>query len=122
MGDSAEKAQFWSSFCGDYPVSFLDSHGLYRLQVHDDPRDIFGGLLPFHVAIYSLAVYHYTPPLVISSPPHLFYQLGLILCWISTYWCAILFDHNVRFVMAFRTSLLLRSDSELPIFSHCSSF
>ena len=54
------------------------ARGLYRL--HNDPGDIFGGLLPFLVAIAWL--YTKIRPIPIPSPPRPIFYL-LVLCRIG---------------------------------------
>ena len=69
-------------------------HGLYRL--HNDPRDIFGGLLPFLVAIAWLytIIRPITHPIA-TSPFDLFSIYLVLFCVGSLRIGGIFFDHNV---------------------------
>ena len=70
------------------------AHGLYRL--HNDPRDVFGGVLPFLVAIAWL--YTIIRPIshpITTSPFDLFTIYLVLFCVGSLRIGGILFDHNV---------------------------
>ena len=98
MGDSAEKISVWRTavfvFLGIIQCLSWIAHGSYRL--HNDPRDIFGGLLPFLVAMAWL--YTILRPIshpITTSPLDLFSIYLVLFCVGSLRIGGILFDHNV---------------------------
>ena len=98
MGDSAEKVPVWRTvvlvFVGIVQCLSWIAHGSYRL--HTDPRDIFGGLLPFLVAIawFYTIIRPITHPIA-TSPFDLFSIYLVLFCVGSLRIGGILFDHNV---------------------------
>ena len=98
MGDSVETAPLWRTvlivFVGIIQCLSWTAHGSYRL--HNDPRDVFGGVLPFLVAIAWL--YTIVRPIsrpVVTSPFDLFSIYIILFCSGSLRIGGILFDHNV---------------------------
>ena len=98
MGDCAEKVPVWRTvvfvFVGILQCLSWIAHGSYRL--HNDPRDIFGGLLPFLVAIAWLytIIRPITHPIA-TSPFDLFSIYLVLFCVGSLRIGGILFDHIV---------------------------
>jgi hypothetical protein len=96
MGDSVKKVPVWRTvvfvFVGIIQCLSWIAHGLYRL--HNDPRDIFGGLLPFLVAIAWLytIIRPITHPIA-TSPFDLFSIYLVLFCVGSLRIGGILFDH-----------------------------
>ena len=100
MGDSenVEMVPLWRTvvfvFVGIVQCLSWIVHGSYRL--HNDPRDIFGGVLPFLVAVAWL--YTIIRPIshpVATSPFDLFSIYLVLFCAGSLRIGGILFDHNV---------------------------
>ena len=98
MGDSVETVPHWRTvvfvFVGIVQCLSWIAHGSYRL--HNDPRDIFGGVLPFLVAIAWL--YTIIRPIshpITTSPFDLFSIYLVLFCVGSLRIGGILFDHNV---------------------------
>ena len=98
MGDSVEKVPLSRTvvfvFVGIIQFISWISHGSYRL--YNDSRDIFGGLLPFLVAIVWL--YTIIRPIshpITTSPFDLFSIYLVLFCVGSLRIGGILFDHNV---------------------------
>ena len=98
MGDSVETVPLWRTvvfvFVGIFQCLSWIVHGSYRL--HDDPRDIFGGVLPFLVAIAWL--YTIIRPIshpIATSPFDLFSTYLAFFGVGSLRIGGILFDHNV---------------------------
>ena len=81
-------------FVGFIQCLFWVAHGLYRL--YNDPRDIFGGLLPFLVAIpWLYTIIHPIGHPITTSPYDLFSIYLVLFCVGSLQIGGILFDHNV---------------------------
>jgi hypothetical protein len=98
MGESVETVPLWRTvvfvFVGVIECLSWISHGLYRL--HNVPRDILGGLLPFLVAIAWL--YTIIRPIsypIATSPFDLFSIYLVLFCVGSLRIGGIFFDHNV---------------------------
>ena len=98
LGDSVETVPLWRTvffvFLGIIQCLSWIIHGSYRL--HNDPRDIFGGTLPFLVAIAWL--YTIIRPIIhpIATSPFDLFSIYLVLfCVGSLRIGGILFDHNV---------------------------
>jgi hypothetical protein len=98
MGNSVETVPLWRTvvfvFGGIIQCISWIAHGLYRL--HNDPRDILGGLLPFLVAIAWL--YTIIRPIshpIATSPFDLFSIYLVLFCVGSLRIGGIFFDHNV---------------------------
>ena len=98
MGDSVETVPLWRTvvfvFVGIIQCISWTAHGLYRL--HNDPRDVLGGVLPFLVAIAWL--YTIVRPIsrpIVTSPFDLFSIYIVLFCVGSLRVGGILFDHNV---------------------------
>ena len=98
IGDSVETVPLWRTvtfvFVGIFQCLSWVAHGSYRL--HNDPRDVFGGVLPFLVAIAWL----YTIIRPISHPiatsPFDLFSIYLVLFFTGFLRIGgILFDHNV---------------------------
>ena len=98
MGASAEKVPVWRTvvlvFVGIVQCLSWIAHGSYRL--HNDPSDIFGGLLPFLVAItWSYTIIRPITHPIATSPFDLFSIYLVLFCVGSLRIGGILFDHNV---------------------------
>ena len=98
MGESVEPVPLWRTvvfvFVGIIQCITWIAHGSYRL--YNDPRDVFGGVLPFLVAIAWL--YTIIRPITypISTSPFDLFSIYLVLfCVGSLRIGGILFDHNV---------------------------
>ena len=98
MGDPVETVSFWRTvvfvFVGIVQCLSWIAHGSYRL--HNDPRDVFGGVLPFLVAITWL--YTIIRPIshpIATSPFDLFSIYLVLFCVGFLRIGGILFDHNV---------------------------
>ena len=98
MGDSIETVPIWRTvvfvFVGIMECLSWIAHGSYRL--YNDPRDVFGGILPFLVAIAWL--YTIIRPIshpITTSPFDLFSIYLTLFCVGSLRIGGILFDHNV---------------------------
>jgi len=98
MGESVETVPLWRTvvfvFVGIIHCLSWIAHGSYRL--HNDPRDVFGGVLPFLVAIAWL--YTIIRPIrrpITTSPFDLFSIYLVLFCVGSLRIGGILFDHNV---------------------------
>ena len=96
MGDSVETVPLWRTvaFAGVIECLSWTAHGSYRL--YNDPRDVFGGVLPFLVAIawlYTIIrlIRHPTA----TSPFDLFSIYLILFCVGSLRIGGILFDHHV---------------------------
>ena len=98
LGNSAETVPLWRTvvfvFVGLIQCLSWIAHGSYRL--HNDPRDVFGGILPFLVAIAWL--YTIIRPIshsITTSPFDLFSIYLVLFCVGSLRIGGILFDHNI---------------------------
>ena len=98
MGDSVETVPLWRTvvfvFVGIIQCLSWIAHGSYRL--HNDPRDVFGGVLPFFVAIAWL--YTIIRPIshpIATSPFDLFSIYLVLFCVGSLRIGGNFFDHNV---------------------------
>ena len=98
MEDSVETVPLWRNmvfvFVGVIQCLSWITHGSYRL--YNDPRDVFGGVLPFLVAIAWL--YTIIRPIrhpIATSPFDLFSVYFILFCVGSLRIGGILFDHNV---------------------------
>ena len=98
MGDSVETVPLWRTmvfvFVGTTQCLSWIAHGSYR--IHNDPRDIFGGVLPFLVSIawFYTIIRPITHPIA-TSPFDLFFIYFVLFCVGFLRIGGIFFDHNV---------------------------
>ena len=98
LGDSVETVPLWRTmvfvFVGIIECLSWTAHGSYRL--YNDPRDVFGGVLPFLVAIAWLyTIIRLISHPIATSPFDLFSIYLTLFCVGSLRIGGILFDHNV---------------------------